>query len=567
MKPFVKIIALSSVVFILAACSDDKAMEKATTADTKKETALEHAAKHMDPTYICPMHPEASQSDKPGTCPICGMDLVKVEADNEQASAPKEKKILYWVAPMDPTYRRDKPGKSPMGMDLVPVYDEGGDGAVVKISPAVENNMGVRTTKVIRNNLPKMIETVGYLDFDESKISMVHLRTKGWIEKLYIRSEGERVKNGQLLFELYSPELVTAQEEYLQALRSVNKYLIYASKERLKVLGMGEKQLTKLAKTRKVEQRVKIYATQDGIVNQFNIREGMFVTPSKLIFSLADLSSIWLLAEVFERQADWVKVGQKAEVTLSYLPDRRWVGEVEYIYPSLDPKTRTLKARLRFNNPDESLKPGMFAHVRVYGDASKDALIVPSEAVIRIGDKARVIVAEGNGRYRPYNVKLGIETANLIEIKSGLSEGDRVVTSAQFLIDSEASLKASLKRMTSPKDTAAKKPEMKMDKMESSKSTEPMKAVDGNSIDGDSIDGNIMAGKIMGQGVVTAINMADKKITLSHQPIKAIGWGEMTMPFGLMDEVDITSVKVGDNVTFELLKQGDVYLIKSIQAN
>ncbi len=550
MKSFIKILALGSVVFILAACSEDKPANKSATTVVKKETALEHAEKHMDPTYICPMHPEASQSNKPGTCPICGMDLVKIEDDTEAASTTKEKKLLYWVAPMDPTYRRDKPGKSPMGMDLVPVYDEGGDGAVVKISSAVENNMGVRTTKVIRNNLPKMIETVGYLDFDESKISMVHLRTKGWIEKLYIRSEGERVHKGQLLFELYSPELVTAQEEYLQALRSVNKYLIYASKERLKVLGMGDKQLVKLAKTRKVEQRVKIYASQDGIVNQFNIREGMFVTPSKLIFSLADLSSIWLLAEIFERQADWVKVGQKAEVTLSYLPERRWVGKVEYIYPSLDAKTRTLKARLRFDNPDESLKPGMFSHVRLYGDASENALIVPSEAVIRIGDKARVIVAEGKGRYRPYNVKLGIETADLIEIKSGLSEGDRVVTSAQFLIDSEASLKASLKRMTVPKKSGSGQPDRKMDDMKPAAKAEPMAE---------------SAEKIMGQGVITAINSMDNKITLSHQPISKIGWGAMTMPFGLLDNVDISSLKLNDNVIFELVKKGDVYVIKSIQ--
>jgi len=550
MKQVVKILALSGVVTILSACSDDKSTDQMTETVIKKETALEHAAKHMSSSYICPMHPEASQSDKPGTCPICGMDLVKVEGEETSRSSDKEQKILYWVAPMDPNYRRDEPGKSPMGMDLVPVYDEGGDGAVVKISPAVENNMGVRTTKVIRNNLPKMIETVGYLDFDESKISMVHLRTKGWIEKLYIRSEGERVSKDQLLFELYSPELVTAQEEYLQALRSVNKYLIYASKERLKVLGMGDKQLIRLSKTRKIEQRVKIYASQDGIVNQFNIREGMYVTPNKLIFSLADLSSIWLLAEIFERQADWVKVGQKSEVTLSYLPERRWIGKVEYIYPSLDPKTRTLKARLRFDNPDESLKPGMFAHVRVYGDASEDALIVPSEAVIRIGDKARVIVAEGKGKYRAYNVKLGIETANLIEIKSGLSEGDRVVTSAQFLIDSEASLKASLKRMTDPKEPAVKKSEMQMNNMKSSDKTGLMKTTDD---------------KIMGQGVIRKINTIDKKVSLHHQPIEAIGWGEMTMPFDFLDSVDISQLKVKDNVSFELVKVDGSYVIKNIQ--
>ena len=358
------------VAMLLSACSEqDSSMDM--TAAGKKETAVEHAGKHLDPNYVCPMHPQIIRG-KPGNCPICGMDLIKKEAEEK-----KEKKIIYWVAPMDANYRRDEPGKSPMGMDLVPVYDDGEDGISVKISAAVENNMGVRTAKVKKDKLWRRIDTVGYVDFDENNISHIHLRTKGWIEKLLIKSEGERVKEGQLLFEVYSPELVNAQEEYLQALSSGHRGLSIASRERLEALGISDSQIKNLNKTRKAAQYVKIFAKQDGIVSKLNVREGMFVMPQKEVMSLADLSSIWILAEVFESQADWVKSGQSSEVKLSYLPGRVWEGQVEYIYPSLDPKTRTLKVRLRFDNKDEALKPNMFADVTIYGGAKREVLIIP----------------------------------------------------------------------------------------------------------------------------------------------------------------------------------------------
>lgn len=437
-------IALISVfVILLTACSEQDNNPDVTAAD-KKETAVEHAEKHLAPNYVCPMHPQIIRGE-PGTCPICGMNLIKKEA-----SVKKEKKLLYWVAPMDANYRRDAPGKSPMGMDLVPVYDDGEDGITVKISPAVENNMGVRTAMVKKDTLWRRIDTVGYVDFDENKISHVHLRIQGWIEKLLIKSEGERVKEGQLLFEVYSPELVNAQEEYLQALRSGHKGLLSASRERLEALGISKTQINQVNKTRKASQFVKIFAKQDGIVSKLNVREGMFVMPQKEVMSLADLSNIWILAEVFESQANWVKTGQSAEVKLSYLPGRVWHGEVEYIYPSLDPKTRTLKVRLRFDNKDEALKPNMFADVTIYGGAKREVISIPREALIRSGNDERVIVALGEGRFQPREVTAGIESGEYIEIIKGLTTEDKVVTSGQFLIDSEASLKASIARMTSP---------------------------------------------------------------------------------------------------------------------
>ena len=284
-----------------------------------------------------------------------------------------DREILYWVAPMDANYRRDKPGKSPMGMDLVPVYadESGGDGSSVTIAPEVVQNLGVRTAVAERTRLWRGIDTVGYVDYDESRLSHIHLRTEGWIEELTVESEGERVTRGQRLFNLYSPELVNAQEEFVQALNAGNKGLIGASRSRLAALGIPGSQVRQIEKDRKASQTIPVYAPQDGVVASLSVREGMYVKPATTVMSLADLSSVWLLAEVFERQADWVRVGQSAEVSLAFLPGRTWDGTVEYIYPSLDPKTRTLKARLRFANPDEALKPNMYANVKIYGGAEK----------------------------------------------------------------------------------------------------------------------------------------------------------------------------------------------------
>jgi len=451
------------------------------------------------------------------------------------AAEKKEKKILYWVAPMDASYRRDEAGKSPMGMDLVPVYDEGGDENTVKISAAVENNMGVRTAIVKRDKLWRRIDTVGYVDFDENKISHLHLRTKGWIEKLYVKSEGERVKKGQLLFEVYAPELVNAQEEYLQAVRSNNRGLTAASRERLIALGISASQINKLNKTRRARQYVKIYAKQDGIIAKLNIREGMFVMPQKQVMSLADLSSVWLLAEVFETQADWVRVGQSAEVTLSYLPGREWEGVVEYIYPSLDPKTRTLKVRLRFENKDESLKPNMFAKVAIYGGAKREVLTIPREALIRTGNDQRIILSIGKGRFQARDVIAGIESGEFIEIINGVSEGDKVVTSGQFLIDSEASLKASIARMSSAKIS---KNDMSAD-MDVSE-------------------------KIVGTAIINSVMPAHNMINLSHDPIPLLDWPAMEMDFTVKKDVSLLGLNKGDKVDFELEKAESGYVVKSI---
>jgi len=448
------VLIITLMVLLLASCNDSEATATPDKTEVKQETALEHALKHADTTYVCPMHSQIVRG-KPGKCPICGMDLVEVKQDEApKTTTVKQKKILYWVAPMDPNYRRDGPGKSPMGMDLVPVYDEGDtavkgvDGPVVKIAPEVENNMGVRTAKAETGTLWRKIRTVGYASVDDAKVSHVHLRTEGWIEQLAIESEGDRVKKGQRLFNLYSPTLVNAMDEYVQALSTSNQRLIQASADKLVSLGIGQSQINALKKNRRVPRTISVYAAQNGVVTELKVREGMYVKPMNNVLTLADLSSIWIQAEVFESQSDWVKVGQSADVKLSFVPGRTWEGKVNYVYPTLDPKTRTLKVRMQFDNPDEAIKPNMYASVTIYAGPLNNVLSIPREALIRTGDKQRVIVAIGKSRFAQKQVVAGMESGDFVEIKQGLKPGDTVVTSGQFLIDSEASLRASILRMT-----------------------------------------------------------------------------------------------------------------------
>jgi Cu(I)/Ag(I) efflux system membrane fusion protein len=360
-----------------------------------------------------------------------------------------EREILYWVAPMDANYRRDEPGKSPMGMDLVPVYADEVDSqpGTVRIDPTVVNNLGVRTAKAERGALSRHIDTVGYVQFDEDTLHHVHTRVDGWIEKLATKASGDPVEKGQLLFELYSPTLVNAQQEFLAALRSNNSVLRQASRERLTALGVTAGEIARLEKERAVRQRVRVYAEADGVIAHLGVREGIFVTPANEVMSIAELDKVWVLAEVFEREAAWVEPGQMAMVELDYLPGKMWHGTVDYVYPELDPKTRTLTVRIRFDNEDEMLRPNMFARVTINGENTGPVVHVPREAVIRGGNIDRVVVDLGEGRYRSRPVTLGIESDDRVAIRSGLEAGEAIVVSGQFLIDSESNIEAALARM------------------------------------------------------------------------------------------------------------------------
>ena len=372
-----------------------------------------------------------------------------------QSGDSEEDELLYWVAPMDPDYRRDGPGKSPMGMDLVPVYRSdvrkgSAEAGLVEISPEVVNNLGVRTAEVTRQSLENRIRTVGYVKYDEDRLIHIHPRVEGWIERLYVKAAGDPVTLGQPIYELYSPQLVNAQEELLLALKRNNERLVKAARDRLLALQLNPEFVAELERERRVRQTITFRAPQSGVIDNLNIREGFYVMPNTTLMSVGALDDVWVEAEVFERQASQVEVGQVVSMSLDYLPGRSWQGAVDYIYPSLDEKTRTLGVRLRFANENGMLKPNMYAQVQIHAEDDVQALVVPREAVIRTGDQDRVVLALGEGRFKSIAVSLGRMDEQLVEVLDGLHEGDSVVVSAQFLLDSESSKSSDFSRMHHP---------------------------------------------------------------------------------------------------------------------
>jgi Cu(I)/Ag(I) efflux system membrane fusion protein len=404
-------------------------------------------------------------------------------------------------------------------MDLVPVYaDSVADGDAVTISPAVENNLGVRTEKAKTRPLWRRIEATGYVGFDETRISHINTRVSGWIVHLQVNAEGERVATGDLLFELYSPELVNAQKEYLQAVRHGDTRLLTGAEEKLRALGMIPSEIKAMTQRGSASENIKIVAPQDGIVASLGVREGMYIQPNTTIMSLAGLSSVWLQAEVFESQADQVAAGQAAEARLEYMPGTEFTGQVDYVYPVLDPVTRTLRVRLRFDNPDERLKPNMYARVSIYGRLKPNALSIPREALIPAPGRDRVVVALGDGKFQVREVLTGLESGSYVEILAGIEQGDEIVTSAQFLIDSEASLAGSIKRLEA------------MDAM-----PEEQRVV-----------------TVFASGRVDEIDTPQRRVRISHGPIDALGWPSMTMVFDVQPSVDLGSFAVGQDIRFAL---------------
>ncbi len=375
------------------------------------------------------------------------MNASAVDRDGQAGDASP----LYWVAPMDPDFRRDGPGKSPMGMDLIPVYADNGldpdDPGMIFISPDVVNNLGVRTAQVERRSMHTRITTVGYVQYDEDQLVHIHPRVEGWIEILYVQAAGDPVEAGEPLYSLYSPQLVNAQEELLLALNRDNERFVQAAEDQLRALQISDAEINDLRDTRQVKQTLTFYAPQSGVVDNLNIREGFFVGPGTTIMSIGSLNDVWVEAEVFERQAALVEAGLPVTMSLDYLPGRLWEGSVDYVYPTLNAQTRTARVRLRFENPDGLLKPNMFAQVTILADAADDVLVIPREAVIRTARQDRVVLAAGDGRFKSVAVSLGRLDDQYAEISHGVEEGERVVVSAQFLLDSESSQTSDFMRM------------------------------------------------------------------------------------------------------------------------
>ncbi len=412
--------------------------------------------------WVDAMNPQ-NRSDKPGKAPD-GMDLVPVYEEAAPAKA-ADKKILYWVDPMHPAYKSDKPGTAPdCGMDLVPVYAEpekssgaSAQGyASITIPAGRQQLIGVQLGKAERRNLHTMLRTVGRVEVDETRHHHVHTKYDGYVEYVNVDFTGKEVRAGEPLLSIYSPDLVASQQEYLLAVRAKKDLggaaggsgdaLYQAARERLLLWDMTRSDLDRLEKSGEVQKSVTLYAPIGGIVLVKNVTHGQRVNPGDTLFEIADLGNIWVVADIYESEIANVKLGQEATVTLSYFPGREWTGKVTFIAPTVDPVTRTVKVRVELPNPAMDLKPEMFAEV-MFHHMTMNVIAVPESAVLQTGTRSIVFVAKGDGKFEPREVTTGTKADAWYEIKSGITEGEQVVTQANFLIDSESRLKSALAEM------------------------------------------------------------------------------------------------------------------------
>ena len=412
------------LVLLLLGCSQPsdnsgEAMEPGEAGE--RETPLEHARKHRDPTFVCPMHPSVVRN-MPASCPICGMDLVERELDETDEERP-----------------------------------------VISLDAAVVQSMGVRTATIERGTLWKYIKTQGKVAYDDDRLIQVHPRTPGWIENLYVRTDGVRVERKDDLADYFSPDVLWAQQDYIDILEegeldsfgspseapdTFKAFRERAGVDMLRYFKVPTMDIMGIQQTMRPRSIVPIRAPQGGIITRHNVREGMFVTPADAMFTIVDLSEVWVMVDIYEHQIAWMRPGLTAEITTPAYPGRTWEGKVDFIYPEVHPQARTLRARLEFSNPDELLLPNMFVEAVIYGGPKRDVLVVPREALILTGERELVVKALGDNSFQPVEVQTGMWRGDSVEVMSGLEEGDEIVLSGQFLIDSESNLQASFRRMS-----------------------------------------------------------------------------------------------------------------------
>ncbi len=375
---------------------------------------------------------------------------------------------LFYRNPMNPAVTSPVPAKDNMGMEYIPVYAENDKAkqavGTVNIDPVTMQNMGVRTAQAKKTLLSHVVRAVGRVAYDEEHIVRLHPKTEGWIETLRIDKTGERVKKNEDLLSIYSPQLVASQQEYVLALNSLKmlekspieeirqgaEELVSSSRERLKLLDVPEHQLHDLTNSHAIKKSLHIHTPGAGIVMQIGAREGQYVTPETELYMIADLSTVWVYAEIYEYELPWVKEGDPVEMQLAGVPGRIFKGHLAFIYPYAEAKTRTIKVRLVFDNAELLLKPDMFAEVTIYAGKQVDAVVIPSEAVIRSGAKTQVLVVRGAGKFEPRLITTGLTSNNDVAVLDGLEAGEEVVTSAQFLIDSESRLHEATAKMMEP---------------------------------------------------------------------------------------------------------------------
>jgi len=424
---------------------------------------------------------------------------------------------------MDSNFRRDGPGKSPMGMDLVPVYegqDAGGDPAEVELSGTEVNAIGVRTAVARVEPLSQTIETVGFVRYNEHLTSHVHTRVEGWIEDLSVRAVGDRVAEGDLLFTIYAPEIRIASAEFIRAVRRRDSADIEITRRKLRNYDVSEAEIDEMIKTKEPVDYFGVYAPRNGVVTALAAADGMFLKPDVRAMTISDLSEVWLLADIFERDIGKLSSRKTAKAQFEHLPGQAFEGVIDYIYPELDKTTRTLPIRLNFDNSAGTLRPNMYGQVQLVSDHARDAITVPTEAVIRTGRAERVILKTGNGTFKPRLVTTGLAdsfgTGGRTEVVQGLLPGDEVVASAQFLLDSESALNAGIMRMAPTDEEPA-----------------------------------------AGNGTLVSLDPDRRIAEISHEPIASLDWPAMTTRFALAGSASLDRLVAGDTIKFSVLRGAD----------
>lgn len=458
------------------------------------------------------------------------LDAVRMDA--APATAPSDKTVLYWYDPMVPGQRFEKPGKSPfMDMQLVPKYaDDAGNGTSVRIDPGVAQNLGIRLSRVERGALSRPLVVVASIAFDERDVATVQSRTNGFVERVYARAPGDVVAKGAPLVDLLVPEWAGAQTEFLALVGIGDADLTAAARQRLKLLGMSADLIARVERSGKIQSTISIGAPIAGVIQALEVRTGMTVAMGMTLVRLNGIATVWLDAAVPEAQGGLIGIGSPVEARLPAYLGEVFTGTVRAVLPTADPASRTVTVRVELPNMDGRLRPGMVAQARVAG-VSEDGLLVPSEAVIRTGRRNLVFMVESEGRFRPVEVQTGAESDGRTIIRGGLEEGQQVVSSGQFLIDSEASLSGVLARL---------------DPARSNETQAGPKAI-----------------PTAGTGKVEEVGGGE--ITLSHDPMPAIGWGAMTMSFKLKSPDLAAGLKPGDAVRFSLMPDGDSFVVEQIE--
>ena len=452
-----------------------------------------------------------------------GIYLERLYLNPEDMSGDDGPEVLYWVAPMDPNFRQPGPGKSPMGMDLIPVYagqEPSGDPAEVTLSAAEINAIGVRTALAQVSEISHRIETVGFVGYDEHLTSHVHTRVDGWIEVLNVRAVGDQVRKGDVLFELFSPEFGIASFDFLRASKEGIGISLEAARNKLRSHGATDSQIAEIEETGEMARRIRVEAPRDGVVIGLAAADGMFLQPGTQAVSITDLSEVWLIVDVFERDIARMTDDMRAIARFEHLPGRTFEGEINYVYPELDPQTRTLPVRLSFDNTEGLLRPNMFGTVSLVPGHSRTALTVPTEAIIRTGTAERVILKTGEGTFMPRLITTGLRDnfgeGGRTEVVQGLAPGEEVVASAQFLIDSESALSAGLMRMA-PTDEAPAR----------------------------------------GTGELIALDHSARMATIQHGELESLDWPAMTSRFPVRSDVSLDRIAPGMQVAFRAARGAD----------